>query len=155
LKAEISKAKNIITKGLSRSHSRSNTREFSEKDSVSVISRNLTKESTKKATKEKEKVRMSFELVALLVYTVGVKCRGLNKKETYAPQHVFSLSERSANRILKQSVWDLVKHNRNHVVRIYPDGWRIGSTNYEPVRFWAAGCQLVSINWQTFGVSWN
>ena len=102
-------------------------------------------------SQQKDKVKMSFELVALLVYTVGVKCRGLNKKETYAPEHVFSLSENTANRILKQSMMDLIKHNRTHVVRIYPKGMRIGSTNYEPHRYWSAGCQLVALNWQTFG----
>jgi phosphatidylinositol phospholipase C, delta len=96
---------------------------------------------------------MSFELVALLVYTVGVKCRGLNKKEVYAPEHVFSLSESTANKILKQGMVDLIKHNRTHLVRTYPKGTRIGSTNYEPHRYWSAGCQLVAINWQTFGVS--
>ena len=96
---------------------------------------------------------MSLELVSLLVYTVGVKCRGLNKKETYEVSHIFSLSERTANKVLKQSMYDLIKHNRTHVVRVYPDGMRIGSTNYEPVKYWGAGCQLVSLNWQTFGES--
>ncbi len=55
--------------------------------------------------------------MALLVYTVGVKCRGLNKKETYEVSHVFSLSERTANKVMKQSMYDLIKHNRSHVVR--------------------------------------
>ena len=94
---------------------------------------------------------MSMELVSLLVYTVGVKCRGLNKKEEYAPEHMFSLSENTANRFLKQAMFDLIKHNRTHLVRTYPKGTRIGSTNYEPHRFWSAGCQLVALNWQTFG----
>jgi phosphatidylinositol phospholipase C, delta len=97
------------------------------------------------------KVKMSFALVALLVYTVGVKCRGFNKKETYAPEHIFSLSERTANKVLKQSMLDLVKHNRTHLVRIYPNGTRLSSSNYEPHRYWSAGAQLVAINWQTFG----
>ncbi|THH29346.1 hypothetical protein EUX98_g4856 [Antrodiella citrinella] len=102
----------------------------------------------------KDKVKMSFALVALLVYTVGVKCRGINKKEVYAPEHVFSLSETTANRILKQSMMDLIKHNRTHLVRIYPKGMRIGSTNYEPHRYWSAGCQLVALNWQTFDLGY-
>ena len=101
---------------------------------------------------DKPKVKMSLDLVSLLVYTVGVKCRGINKKEVYAPEHVFSLSENTANKILKQSMPDLIKHNKTHVVRIYPKGIRIGSTNYEPHRYWSAGAQLVAINWQTFGV---
>jgi phosphatidylinositol phospholipase C delta len=106
--------------------------------------------STNNDEKEK-KVKMSFELLALLVYTVGVKCRGLNKKETYAPEHVFSLSENTANKLLKESIMDLIKHNQDHVVRIYPKGVRINSTNYDPHRYWSAGAQLVSLNWQTCG----
>lgn len=100
----------------------------------------------------KLKVKMPFALASLLVYTVGVKCRGLNKKEHYAPEHVFSLSENTANKIIRQGlVGDLIKHNRTHAVRIYPKGLRLKSTNYEPHRYWAVGAQLVAINWQTFG----
>lgn len=110
-----------------------------------------SKTSTNGDEKDKKKVKMSFELLALLVYTVGVKCRGFNKKETYAPEHVFSLSENTANKLLKENMMDLIKHNQNHVVRIYPKGVRISSTNYEPHRYWSAGAQLVSLNWQTCG----
>ncbi|KAI0030151.1 1-phosphatidylinositol-4,5-bisphosphate phosphodiesterase 1 [Vararia minispora EC-137] len=99
----------------------------------------------------KQKVRMSMALVSLLVYTVGVKCRGLNKKEQYAPEHVFSLSENTVNKMFKRDgmMADLIKHCRTHVVRVYPKGMRVNSTNYEPHRYWSAGCQLVAINWQT------
>jgi len=97
------------------------------------------------------KPKMSMALIALLVYTVGVKCRGINKKEEYAPEHVFSLSENIANKMLRFNMWDLIKHTKTHVVRTYPKGLRLNSTNYEPHRFWAAGAQLVAINWQTFG----
>jgi len=95
-----------------------------------------------------------MNVAALLVYTVGVKCRGINKKEHYAPEHVFSLSENTANKILKQGMHDLIKHTRTHVVRIYPKGLRFGSTNYEPHRYWSAGAQLVAINWQTFDMGY-
>lgn len=98
---------------------------------------------------------MSFALLALLVYTVGVKCRGINKKEEYAPEHMFSLSETTANKMLKsgqgQGMVDLIKHNRTHLTRIYPKGMRVASTNYPPHRYWSAGAQLVALNWQTFG----
>ncbi|KAI6007820.1 PLC-like phosphodiesterase, partial [Pisolithus marmoratus] len=103
-----------------------------------------------KSDKQDIKVKMSAALVALLVYTVGVKCRGINKKETYAPEHVFSLSENTANKIMKQGMMDLIKHNKDHLVRIYPKGLRLNSTNYLPHRYWAAGAQLVALNWQTF-----
>ena len=102
---------------------------------------------------QQSKVRMSTELAGLLVYTVGVKCRGFNKKERYAVEHMFSLSENTANNYLKrhEGAMDFIKHNREHLVRIYPSGTRLNSTNYQPYRYWASGAQLVAINWQTFG----
>lgn len=107
-----------------------------------------------KSDKQGTKVKMSAALVALLVYTVGVKCRGINKKEHYAPEHMFSLSETTANKIMKQGMVDLIKHNKDHLVRIYPKGLRLSSTNYLPHRYWAAGAQLVALNLQTFDLGY-
>jgi phosphatidylinositol phospholipase C delta len=98
------------------------------------------------------KDKISLAVASLLVYTVGVKCRGINKKERYAPEHMFSLSEKMANKMIKQGMMELIKHNRSHMVRIYPKGLRVNSSNYLPHRYWAAGAQLVAINWQTFGM---
>ena len=102
--------------------------------------------------------KMSLKLAALIVYTVGVTCHGLRADSgvKYAPEHIFSLSESTAVKILKGDgptgeMRDLIKHNQDHLVRIYPAGMRVGSTNYTPHRMWAAGAQLVAINWQTFG----
>ncbi|KAF5391293.1 hypothetical protein D9757_001925 [Collybiopsis confluens] len=102
----------------------------------------------------KIKAKMSHELLSLLVYTVGVKYRGINKKEVYAPVDMFSLSENSANRMLKDGMIDLIKHTRGHLVRTYPKGTRVSSTNYEPHRYWGAGTQLVAINWQTIDLGY-
>jgi len=69
---------------------------------------------------------------------------------------MFSLSENVANKMMMMmqfGMGDLIKHTRTHLVRTYPKGTRLSSTNYEPHRFWAGGMQLVSINWQTFGNS--
>ncbi|KAF8607096.1 hypothetical protein BDV93DRAFT_520006 [Ceratobasidium sp. AG-I] len=98
---------------------------------------------------EKPKLKMSRSLADLLVYTVGVKFRGLNKKERYAVEQMFSLSEKTANKVLKENCLGMVKHCRTNLVRLYPNGTRVTSTNYEPNRYWAAGVQLVAINWQT------
>ncbi|KAG6836608.1 hypothetical protein H0H93_006158 [Arthromyces matolae] len=103
------------------------------------------------------KPKMSMRLLALLVYTVGVKYRGINKKEVYAPEHMFSLSENTANRIIKSNtggMQDLIKHCRTHLVRVYPKGMRVASSNYEPHRYWSAGIQLVALNWQTFDLGY-
>ncbi|KAG1738791.1 PLC-like phosphodiesterase [Suillus lakei] len=105
-------------------------------------------------SRDVSKVNMSIAVASLLVYTVGVKCRGINKKEHYAPEHMFSLSEKTANKVIKQGIVDLIKHNRTHLVRIYPKGLRVNSSNYLPYRYWAAGAQLVAINWQTFDLGY-
>ncbi|KAG6909677.1 hypothetical protein DXG01_016084 [Tephrocybe rancida] len=112
--------------------------------------------STDNAKKPKEKVKMSFNLASLLVYTVGVKCHGFGGEHRYAPEHIFSLSESKANKLLKTgTMHDLVNHTKDHVVRIYPKGMRVNSTNYQPHRFWAAGAQVVAINWQTFDLGYT
>ncbi|KAG9103442.1 Phospholipase C [Ceratobasidium sp. 370] len=98
---------------------------------------------------EKPKLKMSRSLVDLLIYTVGVKFRGLNKKERYGVEQMFSLSEKTANKVAKENAMGLVKHCRSNLVRLYPNGTRVTSTNYDPTRYWAAGVQLVALNWQT------
>lgn len=102
---------------------------------------------------ERPKLKMSRSLADLLIYTVGVKFRGLNKKERYPVEQMFSLSEKTANKLVKENGMGLVKHCRTNLVRLYPNGTRVSSTNYEPLRYWAAGVQLVAINWQTIGGS--
>lgn len=37
--------------------------------------------------------------------------------------------------------------------RIYPKGGRVDSSNYMPQIFWNAGCQMVSLNFQTPGTT--
>lgn len=101
------------------------------------------------------KKAMSAALASLLIYTVGVKCRGFNKKETYAIQHMVSLSEKTALKMIRDPISNeaLIKHNRSHLTRIYPSMMSFArlhaSRNFVPLDMWATGCQLVALNWQT------
>ncbi|KXN81156.1 1-phosphatidylinositol 4,5-bisphosphate phosphodiesterase eta-1, partial [Leucoagaricus sp. SymC.cos] len=150
--------------------------------SASLV-RSKSSQRSSAVTSKKTKQKMSIELTALLLYTVGVKCRGFkksghvylqpdetgsmsdtksskdkdgvgNEEEWYAPEHMFSLSENTANRMLRTSTLDLIKHTEGHLVRVYPRGTRMRSTNFEPHRYWSAGCQLLAINWQTFDLGY-
>ncbi|WVQ97242.1 hypothetical protein IAU59_004352 [Kwoniella sp. CBS 9459] len=91
----------------------------------------------------------SPQLADLLVYTAGVKYQGFSKLNEYAPREQFSVSERTAERIIKENKGDWVKHNFSHISRVYPRGTRLTSSNYDPTVAWSAGCQLVALNWQT------
>lgn len=105
-------------------------------------------------TKPKD-MAMSHALASLLVYTIGVKARGFNKKEKYAATHVISLGESRLAKMLRDEATrqDFVAHNRAHLTRAYPKGSRLTSSNFAPHHMWAAGVQLVALNWQTFGAS--
>ncbi|PWN53803.1 hypothetical protein IE53DRAFT_383694 [Violaceomyces palustris] len=108
-----------------------------------------------------KKVLMSPALASLLVYTIGVKCRGINKKERYATQHMFSLSERTALKYIRSPSTreDLIKHNLRHLSRVYPSMASFArlhaSKNFVPLDMWAAGIQLVALNWQTLDLGFE
>ncbi|KAF7294521.1 DNA polymerase [Mycena kentingensis (nom. inval.)] len=118
-----------------------------------------TKDTDGKAAKTKPP--MSLALASLLVYTVGVKYRGMGSKpDEYAPEQIFSLSESKAKKFFQEDapefkLENLIRHTQTHVVRIYPKGTRVNSTNYEPIPFWAAGCQLVALNIQTLDLGYR
>lgn len=42
-----------------------------------------------------------------------------------------------------------INHNSKHMSRIYPKGTRVDSSNYNPAPAWAAGNQMVALNYQT------
>lgn len=116
--------------------------------------------SSRRDGNKSDKATVAPELAALLVYTIGVKHRGINKKERYAPEHMISLSEKTAfkyarDRVLREN---LIKHNRNHLTRTYPSMGSLArlhaSANYFPHHLWAVGCQLVSLNWQTLDMGY-
>lgn len=150
IKEELRKARNVFNRVRGR-HTSTEVSVTAALARTTTASTAVIEQLPKSESKPEHKAKMSAALIALLVYTVGVKCRGINKKEHYAPEHMFSLSESRMNKILKHSATDLIKHSKTHLVRIYPKGTRVSSTNYLPHRYWAAGAQLVAINWQTFG----
>ncbi|KAG8219083.1 phosphoinositide-specific phospholipase C [Butyriboletus roseoflavus] len=154
LKEELRKARNVFNRVRGRHSSPERSVTATLAGAAMVASTAVVEQPPKPESKPEHKAKMSPTLVALLVYTVGVKCHGINKKEHYAPEHMFSLSETTMNKILRQGAADLIKHNKTHLVRVYPKGTRVSSTNYLPHRCWAAGAQLVAINWQTFDLGY-
>ncbi|XP_037917736.1 1-phosphatidylinositol 4,5-bisphosphate phosphodiesterase isoform X2 [Hermetia illucens] len=60
-----------------------------------------------------------------------------------------SFAETAGMNYLKQQAIDFVNYNKRQMSRIYPKGTRADSSNYMPQVFWNAGCQMVSLNFQT------
>lgn len=94
------------------------------------------------------------ELSDLAVYIQGIKFRNFSLPESKTFNHCISLSEKSFNTLLSDTVKkaSLQKHNRKYLMRVYPSKMRIGSSNFAPVTFWNSGVQMVATNWQTYDI---
>lgn len=60
-----------------------------------------------------------------------------------------SFAETTGMNYLKTNAIEFVNYNKRQMSRIYPKGTRADSSNYMPQVFWNAGCQMVSLNFQT------
>ncbi|XP_051171647.1 1-phosphatidylinositol 4,5-bisphosphate phosphodiesterase epsilon-1-like isoform X1 [Leptopilina boulardi] len=60
-----------------------------------------------------------------------------------------SLNESAAKKICRKQPLGVVAHAETQLIRTYPAGMRIDSSNFNPVIFWAFGLQMVALNYQT------
>lgn len=98
--------------------------------------------------KEKSKSKIIESLSALGVYTRSYRFKTLAEPEATVPTHVFSLSEKKLMEVHESQGPTLFSHNRNFMMRAYPSGMRISSSNLDPSVFWRKGVQIVALNWQ-------
>jgi hypothetical protein len=87
-------------------------------------------------------------LSALAVYTKGYTFKNFLQPEASLPAHVFSLSEASVRGIHKNHGSLLFTHNKSFLMRVFPSGMRVDSSNFDPCFFWRQGIQMVVLNWQ-------
>ncbi|XP_061666194.1 1-phosphatidylinositol 4,5-bisphosphate phosphodiesterase delta-3-A-like isoform X10 [Syngnathoides biaculeatus] len=95
--------------------------------------------------------KMCPELSELIVYTRSVHFESFQHASKAPPTHMSSFTESEALRHVKDSGMYFVRHNSQHLSRIYPSGQRLQSSNYNPQEMWNGGCQLVALNFQTPG----
>ncbi|CAB3224475.1 unnamed protein product [Arctia plantaginis] len=60
-----------------------------------------------------------------------------------------SVNEAIGKKICRKHPLALIAHTETQLVRTYPAGLRIDSSNFDPVTFWGCGVQLVALNYQT------
>jgi len=89
-------------------------------------------------------------LSSLVNYAQPIKFPGFSKaEERNIHFHMSSFSENVALQHLRQNPIEFVNYNKRQMSRVYPQGRRVDSSNYMPQIFWNAGCQMVSLNFQT------
>ncbi|KAG9249545.1 PLC-like phosphodiesterase [Emericellopsis atlantica] len=67
--------------------------------------------------------------------------------------HLINVSESGLASHLPEQSASIARHNAKHLMRVFPKGTRISSSNLKPVPFWGIGAQVCALNWQTFGTS--
>lgn len=87
-------------------------------------------------------------LSAMGIYTRSCHFKSFTQPEAQVTTHIFSLSEgklAEAHEVSPQAVFE---HNKSFLMRVYPRGTRISSSNLDPSIFWRTGAQMVALNWQ-------
>lgn len=109
-----------------------------------------TSTTRKKPRKRKGKIIKS--LGDLGVYARGVKFNDFSSPDSKTYNHIFSFGERRFESLCRDQAdkTQLEKHNMQYLMRIYPSGMRLKSTNPDPLLFWRRGAQMVALNWQTY-----
>ncbi|CAK7325860.1 unnamed protein product [Dovyalis caffra] len=64
-----------------------------------------------------------------------------------------SLSEQELEKAASSNGTDLVRFTQSNILRIYPKGTRITSSNYKPLVGWMHGAQMIAFNMQGYGKS--
>eukprot|EP00298_Acanthocystis_sp_HF-20_P014916 c20955_g1_i2.p1 GENE.c20955_g1_i2~~c20955_g1_i2.p1 ORF type:complete len:950 (-),score=393.39 c20955_g1_i2:52-2901(-) len=52
---------------------------------------------------------------------------------------------------LQLNIKETIKYTQTHLLRTYPSGMRLDSSNYDPAIAWSFGAQIAALNWQTAG----
>ncbi|KUJ15370.1 putative 1-phosphatidylinositol-4,5-bisphosphate phosphodiesterase 1 [Mollisia scopiformis] len=86
------------------------------------------------------------------VYSMGLKFHGFDAPESKTYNHVFSFMENTFDKNSKtqDDKRIITRHNMRYMMRVYPNGWRVASTNFDPLKYWRRSVQMVALNWQTY-----
>ncbi|KGO46656.1 C2 membrane targeting protein [Penicillium expansum] len=109
---------------------------------------------TDKKKKRRQKSKITKPLSDLGVYTRGYKWQSFSSPESRRYNHIYSFAERSFESICQShdNKVALESHNRKYLTRVYPSGFRLRSSNFDPNKFWRRGVQMAALNWQTYDI---
>ncbi|XP_046546164.1 LOW QUALITY PROTEIN: inactive phospholipase C-like protein 2 [Haliotis rubra] len=100
-----------------------------------------------------KKHKLVKELSDMVVYCVSKRFEDFQvSQQNQKCWEICSYSESQALKLAMSSPEEYVNHNKRFLSRIYPNGMRIDSSNYNPQDLWNCGCQMVALNYQTAGL---
>ncbi|GAU97924.1 hypothetical protein RvY_09143-1 [Ramazzottius varieornatus] len=65
---------------------------------------------------------------------------------------VENIPETMALKLAHSAIDDFVRFTERNLVRVYPSGMRIDSSNFSPQEVWCCGCQIAALNYQSVGM---
>jgi len=128
-----------------------------EKATASKTSKTLSRTSTKDDTESSEddlatepakKGKIIESLGKLGIYTRSCHFHSFEQPEAKIPTHIFALSEKKLLDLHESDPNSVFQHNIDYLMRAYPKGTRVRSSNLDPTPFWRLGIQMVALNWQ-------
>jgi hypothetical protein len=96
----------------------------------------------------------THEFLASITYIATCKIKSFEPKiiRMIPADHISSFRESTMAKHSKKHLREWIEHNKTHLSRIYPEGTRVDSSNYDPVPAWTVGAQLIALNTQTHDV---
>lgn len=82
------------------------------------------------------------------IYTRSCHFDSFEQPEAKIPTHIFALSEKKLLDLQESTPDSVFNHNLDFLMRAYPKGTRVRSSNLDPAPFWRLGIQMVALNWQ-------
>ncbi|XP_077500323.1 1-phosphatidylinositol 4,5-bisphosphate phosphodiesterase delta-1-like isoform X4 [Amblyomma americanum] len=95
---------------------------------------------------------LAEELSDCVNYCKATHFKSFEEAQKWRFNEMASFSEVKASKLSStpEGARSFIRHNSRHLSRIYPKGTRTDSSNYDPVKFWNIGCQIVALNYQSW-----
>lgn len=121
-------------------------------EAVSSNTSECESDSDKDLAAKKPASKINPVLGCLGLYCMGLHFEGFDTPEAKLFNHIFSFRERTFAEKNQPGAAKraLYIHNMKHLMRVYPNGSRISSNNFDPLLYWKRGVQMAALNWQTF-----
>ena len=101
---------------------------------------------------DEKKLKIHRELSALVFYSQSVPFKTFEENTQLEYYKMSSFSEKKALALVREvngQANAFNRYNMRQLSRVYPNGKRVDSSNYDPRVMWNCGIQLVALNYQT------
>ncbi|EPS71356.1 hypothetical protein M569_03403 [Genlisea aurea] len=91
----------------------------------------------------------------IAIHASNAKNKGLRQvlRVSHDRARRLSLSEQELERAASLYATDVVRFTQHHILRVFPKGARVNSSNFRPTIGWIHGAQMVAFNMQGYGKS--